>query len=69
MSEPFLEEQLRRIRKMSERISEAHNRQHEIAEIIERNRVRRDLGQLDDSKATDRVNTLSAPRPPSRRRR
>jgi hypothetical protein len=36
MSEPFLEEQLRRIKRMTERIVEARNRQDELSRQIER---------------------------------
>jgi len=49
MSQPFLEEQLRRIRQMTARIAEARERQHELSERIEReiedrrNRDRRDM--------------------------
>lgn len=38
MPEPFLEEQLKRIRQMTERIAEARSRQHELSERIERDR-------------------------------
>ena len=41
MSEPFLEEQLRRIRLMTERIAEARSRQQELSRQIERERVHR----------------------------
>jgi hypothetical protein len=41
MSEPFLEEQLRRIRLMTERIAEARTRQQELSRQIELDRVRR----------------------------
>jgi hypothetical protein len=41
MSEPFLEEQLRRIRQMSARISEASSHQREVSESIEREHERR----------------------------
>jgi hypothetical protein len=38
MSETFLEEQVRRIKQMSARISEAQDRQREVSEWIERDR-------------------------------
>lgn len=38
MSDPFLEEQLERIRKLTERMSEMHNRAAEVSETIERDR-------------------------------
>jgi hypothetical protein len=41
MSEPFLEEQLRRIRLMTERIAQARTRQQELSRQIELDRVRR----------------------------
>ena len=48
MSQPFLEEQLRRIRQMSECIVEARNRQDELAKVIECNRDRQHSNPLDD---------------------
>jgi hypothetical protein len=48
MSEPFLEEQLRRIRQMSARISEARNRQQEVSREIERKREQRHAGPLEN---------------------
>jgi len=41
MSEPFLEEQLRRIRLMTERIAEARSHQQELSRQIESERVHR----------------------------
>lgn len=48
MSEPFLEEQLRRIRQMSERISDARRREDELSKLIERNRCREHSNPFDD---------------------
>jgi hypothetical protein len=48
MSEPFLEEQLRRIKQMSEAISEARSRQHELSQLIERERKQRGRPSLAD---------------------
>jgi hypothetical protein len=48
MSEPFLEEQLRRIRQMSARISEARDRQQALSKEIEREREQRRLGPLEN---------------------
>jgi hypothetical protein len=48
MSEPFLEEQLRRIRQMSARITEARSRQHELSESMVRDREQRHFSPADD---------------------
>jgi hypothetical protein len=48
MSEPFLEEQLKRIRQMSARIGEARSRQQELSKEIEREREQRHSGPLEN---------------------
>ena len=48
MSEPFLEEQLRRIREMTQRISEAHNKVQGFEKPADANRLPQDSAHDED---------------------
>jgi hypothetical protein len=69
MSEPFLEEQLRRIRQMSARISEASSHQREVSESIERERERRYSSRMAAVKGVPRSTPEESSRRPAADRR